>query len=301
MSDFLGHLIGRELGAETGLRPRQPSLFEREAPAADATDSSDTIESPANDHSAPTPPLPWRRLRTDPPPMAAENVSLRAQAQPLDPVPIRTRTGPAKTPAADEPPSAPMPGREHRNEAQRRTAAPAQDETAVAAPHRAEAIPAIALQTKPSPRITAAPRAEAAPQPEPAVLALLTPLAPVSAQRTRIAGAEADESVPVNSSRATNEARPDTTPTLKPQPAQARPSIPATMPATMPLRPLPAAQTPAPSTPVETVIQVSIGRIEVRAAPQTRADAVAKGAKREAPRPTALEDYLRERQGRGSA
>lgn len=46
----------------------------------------------------------------------------------------------------------------------------------------------------------------------------------------------------------------------------------------------------------ETVVQVSIGRIEVRAAPA----ASAPSRRRDEPRPTRLDDYLRQRGGKGA-
>lgn len=46
----------------------------------------------------------------------------------------------------------------------------------------------------------------------------------------------------------------------------------------------------------ETVVHVSIGRIEVRAAPV----ASTPSRRREEPRPTRLDDYLRQRNGKGA-
>lgn len=68
--------------------------------------------------------------------------------------------------------------------------------------------------------------------------------------------------------------------------------------AASPAPPRPRAQVPAmPAAPAtETVVQVSIGRIEVRAAPATSAPS----RRRDEPRPTRLDDYLRQRSGKGA-
>ncbi|GAP66350.1 hypothetical protein MBSD_n1657 [Mizugakiibacter sediminis] len=65
---------------------------------------------------------------------------------------------------------------------------------------------------------------------------------------------------------------------------------------TPPAAPRPRTQAAAmPAAPAsETVVQVSIGRIEVRAAP------AAPARRRDEPRPTRLDDYLRQRNGRGA-
>ena len=311
MSDFLRNLIGRELGAQTGLRPRLPFLFERDAPAMDPIDGSDVIEAPAAAPEAPTQSMPWRRLRSDTPTAAEAGPTsaptpAHARASAQDPLPLRARTRAADTPAHDEPPSAAKaPRRERRNAAQRSSAAPVEEDIAIAAPHRAQAQRTIAIQAQPSPS-AATPRSGAAPQREPAAFVPRAPSlaasAPVSSQRTRIAPAEADGSGSSKTSPATEDGRHVAARMHISQPAP----VQALMPTAMPLRPRVSAQASAAATPAdtarETVIQVSIGRIEVRAAPQPRAGATdGNGSKREAPRPTALEDYLRERQGKRGA
>lgn len=295
MSDFLRNLVGRELGGETGLRPRLPSLFEREPVEADAIEGSDAIESPAIEREAQ--PLPWRRLSTDMP-MPAESIhaSVRTQAQPQDPASPRTRTRPAETPQADEPP---LPAaRARRSAAQGANAAPGPDGIPSPAPHRAAALRPTAMRAEPSPPAATAPRIDTAPQPvQPTVSTRIS--IPVSAQHTRIAIAETDPLPPARKSRATTDAHADAIPTPEPRPAPAQPPVQAAMP----MRSWATAQKSASAAAEETVIQVSIGRIEVRATPQTRTGATtaANGAKREAPRPVALEDYLRERQGRSGS
>ena len=297
MSDFLRHLIGRELGGDTGLRPRVPALFERAPLAADAIDGDDAIETSAIEESAieresPAQPLPWRRLRTDTPIPAAPGF-LRAQAPRQDPSPARASARAAKTPSADESPPA-----NHRSATQRAIATPAPQETAaLPAPPHAEAPRPIATQATPT--TTIAPRIETALHTPPMAFVPLTAMPPalVTAQRTRIAVDETDAYAPAEPARAAKDAPSEPPPTLRPRPASTHPQR-----ATVPLQSLAAARTSAQPAPEETVIQVSIGRIEVRATPQTRTGATtANGAKREAPRPTALEDYLRERQGRNGA
>jgi hypothetical protein len=296
VNDFLRHLIGRELGGDTGLRPRVPALFERGPLAADAIDGDDGVETPTVEASAieresPAQPLPWRRLRMDTP-IPAAPVSARAQAPLQAPSPARASARPAETPSADEsPPSATA--RDRRSATQRAIATPAPQENAA----MPEAQRPGATQAMPTTAI--APRIETAPHIPPTAFVPLAPMppAPVTAQRTRIAVAEADASAPADPPRAAKDAPSEPPPTLRPRPASTHPQR-----ATMPLQSLAAARTSAQSAPEETVIQVSIGRIEVRATPQTRAGATtANSAKREAPRPTALEDYLRERQGRNGA
>ena len=301
MSDFLRHLIGRELGGDTGLRPRVPALFERGPLAADAIDGDAAVENSAVETSAieresPAQPLPWRRLRMDAP-IPAAPASVRAQTPSQAPSPARASARPAETPSADEsPPSAT--GRDGRSATQRAIATPApQENAAMHASPRAEAQRPSATQATPTTAI--APRIETAPHTPPTAFVPLAPMppAPVAAQRTRIAIAEADAAAPADPARAAKDPPSESPPTLRPRPASTHPQQ-----ATMPLQSLAAARTSAQSAPEETVIQVSIGRIEVRATPQTRTGATAaNGAKREAPRPTALEDYLRERQGRNGA
>ena len=306
MNDFLRHLIGRELGGDTGLRPRVPALFERAPLAGDAIDDdaaveTSAVETSANEASAleresPAQPLPWRRLRMDAP-IPAAPAPVRAQAAQQAPPPARASARPTDTPSADEsPPSAS--GRDHRRAMQRATATTAPHENAAMhAPPRAEAQRPSATQAMPTTAI--APRNETAPHVPPTAFVPLAPIphAPVTAQRTRIAVAETDASAPADPVRAAKDPPSEPPPTLRPRPASTH-----SQRATMPLQPLAAARTSAQPAPEETVIQVSIGRIEVRATPQTRAGATAaNGSKRDAPRPTALEDYLRERQGRNGA
>jgi hypothetical protein len=306
VSDFLRNLIGRELsgesGGESGLRPRLPSLFEREPAAMQMRIDGEALETPTIEEETTPQPMPWRRLRSDAPAAAAiaspphpapsqtlHTASIRARARHAEPPPIEDTSRPA---AAT---SGPM--SERRATTPTPSPASVRQTAATHAPLRAESQRTIATDTEPSPHAAAlrvdaqTPRAAGfVPHPPQQPL----PMMPLAAQRTHIVASEADEPAASRTSLRTRDRHHDEFASAAPYAsAQTSPGF-RTQP---PLRSMAPAQTRASEAPAETVINVSIGRIEVRAAPQTRASAGnANDGKRRAPRPTSLEDYLRERQ-----
>jgi hypothetical protein len=247
MSDFLRHLVGRELGLEPGLRPRLPSLFETGLQGPPMADTRVEREAGnAATHSvAPLPtlahgeagPLPARA------PVLQKALPLRAATHAEMAAPPPPRLDPALAASA--------PG----------------DRPASPSTSRATREPSANAQT-----VRVSTSVEPAPVPP-----LRVRLAPTQASRESVAA------LPARIRDATDAPHPATMPTRsKDIAAQATHSRP------------PSTQAPVQhADPAPTVVQVTIGRIEVRAAPA----ASSQPRQRDGPRPTALEDYLRDRNG----
>jgi hypothetical protein len=249
VSDFLRHLVGRELGLETGLQPRVPSLFESDgrAPTLGATDVEREVGSAAPHSVALLPTLAHQnQART------ATDTQVHQDAQPPRPA------KPVELPAPVPPRPIPTPAASPRDEA---------------APSRSQATRERPLDAPVSIR--------------PVSLIESVPLPPL---RVRLAPAESPANADSAPVRKSDENEPPFRPNARPRPSDAV---------------LPAVRPRAPSTQhavrhidaEATVVQVTIGRIEVRAAPAPTPQV----RQREGPRPTALEDYLRERSGRKEA
>lgn len=251
MSDLLDRLAARELGIESGLKPKVPALFESYARASFAVPAE---AEPDLEMNSPAPaPLEHRHFDTAPTPML------------LFPEPARERLTPFSAPTT-MPPAAQAglhpPRTEPRSEAVRvietrlERERPAPSKRAVSPPPAPPRSPAFA---PPRPHARNAPRIE--------------PTAPRAPGTVRVAASPAS----VRTAPAAPAQSASPSPALQPS---ARDPVGRESRATRPHE--------------ERVVQVSIGRIELRAA----AAAPAPRPRREAPRPTSIDDYLR-RRGRG--
>lgn len=264
MSDFLRHLAGRELGVETGLRPRRPSRFEYE-PHASVAQEAAALEGENEGHGMAAPqPMPWRRLRFDAPPTVQDAHATAVSAPPEQP------SKPAASLARTEHPRTPShtPAGGHATH----TIAP---EVSLPTPPSRPAIrftePLLAV--KPAQHSALA---ELQPRTEPLSKTPQRTLLPPAGDRHVVkAAAESDQVRRTAPARSPVSDAPVLTPLAEPILRQRMP-------------------TREPHVRADTIVQVSIGRVEVRAAPTQR---TAAPTRRDAPSASSLEDYLRERNG----
>lgn len=256
MSDFLGRLAARAVGTAPALRPRPRALFEPDAIAgAEPLEVEEEREAPPAPRARPS------------------------AAPPEAPEPI---TRAAEPPPAAEPEAPPAPrARPERHAVERTAQAPQREAPPAPRPQRATAAPPVVVEQRrevvaPPPPPAAPPRREPRPRPPARELAATSVVrrAPDEPAETLVTP-PLPESLPLRS-QAIARAR-----SLAPPPA------PAPQPGAAPVRDAPPRPAPEP------VVEVTIGRLEVRAATPGQPARPAPTVERA--EPLSLDRYVRER------
>jgi len=252
MSDFLGHLAARIVDPERAVRPRLASRFEPVSPAAPALPDNGGLQGPSL-------------------------VEVRAEEPAIAPPPARSLRPATAAPAApeataEEAEREPAPAPSRRRRARRRSGA--EDAPALSAPLPRPRQEPLQAQVRPAP---SRPRMGPTPSSEPdGAPAVREPADSPSSRGRRLSARDGPE--------------PADSPAPRPPPTFAAP--PSGTTAALLAPPARAVLAPRAKQPPEPTIQVTIGRIEVRAtpppAPSTRPPTTAPAA-------VSLDEYLRQR------